>query len=140
MNTKNQKPAACSQEVAEVEFERFADAMDLDVNMSKMSEDDRQSFEPMKRRVVEAIIAGSVTINEKGEPVFRPAKSEPAEIVFHEPKGSALMAMDARKKGQDVAKLYALMGEITGLPAVTFANMLNRDLKIAQAIVTLFLA
>lgn len=127
-------------EVAEAEFVRFVESMDLDVETSRMSEEDRQSFDAQKTRIVRAIMDGCVVVNEKGEPVFRPRSGTPSEIVFHEPEGAALMAMDNRKKGHDVSKMFAVMAEQTKQPATVFAKMPMRDLKVAQAIATLFLA
>ena len=130
-----------SQEVAEAEFARFGDAMDLDFDVSVMDDDDKAGFETQKRRVVRAIMKGSLVVNDKGEPVYTPQRVESAEpITFFEPRGGALMAMDRRKKNEDVAKMYALMGEMTKVPARTYSSMPMADLKVCQAVVTLFLA
>lgn len=130
-----------SFEVAESEFDRFADLMDLDLDMSKMDEDDKKEFEKQRRRVINAIQSGSLAINDKGEPIFSPARSKGVEpLTFHEPTGAALMAMDRKKKTEDIGKLYAAMGEITKSHANVFSKMAMTDLKICMAITTLFLA
>ena len=38
-----------AEEVAEQEFNRFVEAMDLDVNLADMDEDDKKGFEQQKR-------------------------------------------------------------------------------------------
>lgn len=125
------------RETAEREFDRFMDAMDLDTDSSAWDEDDRKSFDQQKDRIVRAIQNGSLVVNDDGEPVYTTGAET---LTFHEPKGSALMAMDRRKKGEDVGKFYATMADITGTNAKTFALMKNRDLKVCMAITALFLA
>ena len=129
-----------AKEVAEQDFERFADAMDLDVDTSKMDEDDRKGFQVQKDRIVSAICSGALYVNDNGEPVFTPQRTKDAgEITFHEPDGAALMAMDRKKKTEDIGKLYATMGEMTKTSAKTFSVMKMADLKVCMAISTLFL-
>jgi len=130
-----------AREVAEAEFQRFADMMDLDVDTSDMTEEDRQAFEQQRDRLLAAIQAGALVINEEGEPVFTPTRTaDAAPITFREPTGASLMAMDKRKKTEDIAKLYAAMADMSGSHPSTFARMKMADLKIAMAITTLFLA
>lgn len=125
-------------EVAEQEFERFAEAMDLDFDTSNMSEEDEKSFNDQKAKVVKAVCEGHLVFNENGEPVYTP-KSGADAITFYEPTGASLMAMDQRKKGQDVGKMYAMMGEMCKVHPKTFSKMRQRDLKVCLALATLFL-
>ena len=50
------------QEVAEAEFERFAELMDLDVNPSGMDAEDKKGFDQQKERIVSAIRSGSLAL------------------------------------------------------------------------------
>lgn len=127
-------------EVAEQEFNRFVEAMDLDVNPADMDEDDKKGFEQQRERVVSAIQAGTVVINDNGEPVFTPQRTKDADpITFYEPTGASLMAMDRKKKTEDIGKLYAAMGDMTKNHANVFSKMKMADLKVCMAITTLFL-
>lgn len=130
------------RQTAESEFDRFLDSMDIDGDTSQMSEEDRAGFESQRQTVVSAIMKGHLVINESGEPVLEPRTVEVPDgrITFHEPQGASYMAMDMKKKGHDVGKMFALMGEMTKQPPKVFANMKQRDLKICQAISVLFLA
>jgi hypothetical protein len=129
-----------AKEVAEQEFNRFVECMDLDVEPADMDEDDRKGFDMQKRRIISAIEAGALTINDQGEPTYTPQRTKDAEpITFYEPTGASLMAMDRRKKNEDVGKMYAIMGDITKTHANTFSKMKMADLKVCQAITTLFL-
>lgn len=129
-----------AKEVAEAEFTRFVEAMDLDVDPADMDEDDKKGFNQQRERIVSAICAGSLVINDEGEPVFTPQRTKDAEpLTFHEPTGASLMAMDRKKRNEDVGKMYSLMGEITKTHASTFSKMKMADLKVCQAVTTLFL-
>jgi len=134
------EPKVCL-EVAEVEFKRFVESMALDCNESSMNEEESSDFNDQKQKLLKAIIKGSLVVNENGEPIYTPQRTADAKpITFYEPTGASLMAMDRKKKSEDVAKLFATMGDITKTNAKTFANMKNADLKICMAITTLFLA
>lgn len=129
-----------AKEVAEQEFERFIDAMDLDVDTAGMDEDDKKGFEQQKSRIIGAIQSGALVVNDDGEPVFTPQRTKDAEpITFHEPTGASLMAMDRKKKTEDIGKLYSAMGDMTGKHPSTFAKMKMPDLKVCMAVTTLFL-
>ncbi len=129
-----------AKEVVEQEFNRFVESMDLDVDPADMDEDDRKGFTQQKDRVMAAIQSGSLVIKDNGEPVFTPQRTNGADaITFHEPTGASLMAMDRKKKTEDIGKLYAAMGDITRTHANVFSKMKMADLKVCMAITTLFL-
>jgi hypothetical protein len=126
-----------SAEVAEAEFARFTEAMDLDVDVSKMDEDDRKGFDDARSTIERAIMRGSLVIDDKGQPIYTPQDGKP--ITFYEPTGASIMAMDGHKKGHDAAKMFALMADMTKTTAKTFAQLNMRDFKVCQKIVMLFL-
>jgi hypothetical protein len=129
------------EEVAEQEFIRFVDAMDIDVDPEGMDEEDRKGFVQQKTKIVSAIKSGALVINDNGEPVYTPVRTNDATpITFFEPTGASLMAMDRKKKTEDIGKFYAAMGDITKTSAGVFSKMRMSDLKICMAITTLFLA
>jgi hypothetical protein len=106
-----------------------------------MDEDDRKSFEQVHRRVVNAIMEGSLVIDEEGQPVFTPkrAGADVNAITFYEPTGASYMAMDRKKKTEDMAKMFAVMADFTQTSAGLFSKMKNADLKVCIAVTTLFL-
>lgn len=129
-----------AKEVAEQEFERFAEVMDLDVDPAFLDDEDKKGLELQKNRIIAAIMAGSLVINDDGEPVYTPQRSEDrTPITFHEPSGASLMEMDRKKKNEDIGKLYAIMASMGKVHANTFAKMKMSDLKVCQAVTTLFL-
>ena len=59
-------------EVAEQEFVRFIEAMDLDVDPKDWSDDDKKSYEDTKRKIIRAMERGDLVINDDGVPQFTP--------------------------------------------------------------------
>ncbi|MEC7520170.1 MAG: hypothetical protein VYE22_09915 [Myxococcota bacterium] len=122
-----------ADEVAEHEFTRFVEAMDLDLDPEHMSEEDRAGFEQQKRYFLGAVQEGRLTVDERGQPVFQPSSG--GALKFREPNGAALMEMDKGKRNENQRKLHLLMAAITKSPPARFAKMPKRDLKVCTAIV-----
>lgn len=128
------------RDVAADEFDRFCRSMDLDVDTTRMTEDDLKSFENARHAIVRAIEGGSLVIDEKGQPTYTPVVSDDrSPITFFEPTGASFMSMDTQKKGADVAKMFAMLADITRTDASRFAKMKGRDLKVCRTLLTLFL-
>lgn len=131
-----------SKDVAEAEFNRFGEMMDLDFNVDMMDVDDLKGFNNQKNRVVSAIQAGALVVTDIGEPVFTPQRTPEFKeaITFHEPTGATFISMDKKKAGQDMGKLYTIMQEMTGVHAGQLSKLRGSDAKVCQAVLALFLA
>ena len=128
-------------EVADAEFYRFIDFNEIDADESAMTAEELKEFSSLKRTVVLAIMKGSLVLDENGIFSFTPRRSaDRTPLVFHEPRGSAYIAMDKKKKTEDVGKMFATMGDICRVEPKTFALMMGADVKVCLAITTLFLA
>lgn len=130
-----------STEVAEAEYERFCDLMDLDIDVDGLDEDDQKELEDKKRVLVKAICKGHLTVSDAGEPTVRlkiPV-DEVSEITFHEPDGSTILVTDKVRKDRSAAKLFEVMANLTGQPAHVFGKLKMRDMRVCQAVTTLFL-
>ncbi len=129
-----------AREVAEQEFNRFVTDNAILVDYEGALKEDKDEFNQQKEHIVQAIMKGSMVINEDSEPVYTPQRTKDADpLTFHEPTGASLMAMDRKKKNEDVGKLYATMGDITRTNAKTFSSMKMADLKVCMAVTVLFL-
>ena len=129
---------------AETEFYRFADEMDLDVDKDRMDDDDKIAFEDAKNKIIDAIMRGRLTINDIGEPIYKldgdmAEKMGADELRFKEPTGADYMSMDGKSKNRDMAKMFLLMGSMTGIHPRNFSNLSARHLKVCQAIVAFFI-
>jgi len=130
------------QEVAEAEFDRFTELMDLDVDQSSMDTEDVEQFLKIKRRLLRAIRKGALVVNEDGEAVYAPQRSASKyrdPLTFHERTGADLMAMDSRKKGHDMSKTYAIMAGMCRVHPKVFAGLAGIDGKVCEAIFTLLM-
>lgn len=84
----------------------------------------------------------SLVINEQGEAEYTPRneKSQYKEtLTFHERTGASIMAADRGKKGHDVAKTYAIMGDMCKVLPKVFAGMAGIDGKVCEAIFLLLM-
>lgn len=129
-------------EVALEEFNRFTDAMDIDGDTSRMDDEDRNAFNKQRNRILGAIEAGALIINEDGEAVYTPQNAKSgckAPIHFHERTGASLMAADKAKKGHDAAKTYAVMADMCQVHPSTFAGLVGSDIKICEALFALLM-
>lgn len=129
-------------EVAEQEFERFADSMDLDLNTSKMDAEDLGTFTKTKDRMLRAMQRGALVINDNGEAVYtpqRPGSKHKDAITFHERTGASLMAMDGKKKGHDVAKTYAILADMCRVHPNVFAGLAGQDIKVCEGLFALLM-
>jgi len=131
-----------AREVAELEFDRFIDAMDILIDTTKLDAEDLTGYTKQKDRIVEAVCRGDLVFNEDGEAVYTPShkKSKHTDpITFHERTGASLMAMDGKKKGHDVAKTYAILGNMCAVHPNVFAGLVGRDVKLCEALFALLM-
>ncbi len=131
-----------AKEVAEQEFDRFSEAMDLNLNTSMMDAEDLTQFNKQKDRILRAVQSGALVFNDDGEAVYTPQHRNTKHkdpITFHERTGASLMAMDGKKKGQDVAKTFAVMGDMCKVHPNVFAGMVGSDGKVCEAIFALLM-
>ncbi len=131
-----------SKDFAEQEFNRFADAMDLDFATSDMDAEDLMAFNRQKSKLVHAIMKGSLVFNDDGEAVYTPSHPRTVRqdpITFHERSGASLMAMDGKKKNHEVAKTYAVLAEMCKVHPGVFAGMVGRDVKVCESLFALLM-
>ena len=129
-------------DVAEAEFDRFAEGMDLDLDTTGMDAEDLTALTKQKKRILKAIQIGSLVINDSDEAVYTPHRERSKHkdpITFHERTGASLMAMDGKKKGHDVAKTYAVLADMCKLPAAVFAGLSGEDVKVCEALFALLM-
>jgi len=142
MKENKAKEDVVVKEVAENEFDRFTEEMGIDTDESGMDEEDLAGFNKQKRRIIGAIRNGSMTINDAGEAVFtpqRPNSKHKEAITFHERTGASLMAMDSKKKNQNVAKMYAVLADMCEVHTKVFAGLAGADIKICEALFALLM-
>ena len=130
-----------NRETAELDFARFAECMDLDFEEANMTEEDLDGFRKQKRVVLSAIQSGHVTVDDAGQPTvhLKFPIGDLQSVTFREPTGATFLAMDQKKKNQDVSKTFAMIQAMLKVNPGTLSDMQNRDLRVVQAIGLLFL-
>jgi hypothetical protein len=128
-------------EVCEAEFARWLESMGLnhkaDVLAERMTAEDIASFVKAESVVLRAMENGSLVVTDKGIEFTPVVSSEKATLVFPEPGGAVLMAMDKFSENQKATKTFAMLAEWTGVDPKRFAKMLNRDLQVCTTILSL---
>ena len=127
---------------AEQEFETWVDAMDLDLDTTEMDADDLAGYNRQKKRIIKAIMRGALIFNDNGEAVYtphRPGSQHKDPITFHERTGASIMAMDGKKKGHEVAKMYAVLADMCKVHPKVFAMMVGEDVKVCEALFALLM-
>ncbi len=127
-----------TQEVAAAEFDRWAEEWGIDTDREYMDEEDRQSFDNTRHRLIRSIRKGALTVSEDGATIDLNCIAGEG-LTFEVPKGSAWLTMDQHKSSKDFHKVFSYMGAMTGKPAKFFSNMDGRDLKVAQDVTVLFM-
>lgn len=138
----DEKEPTVAKEVAEAEFDRFVESMDLDLDETSMDAEDSTAFNKQKSRIIRAMQAGALVVNSDGEAAYVPQhpRSKYKELItFRERTGASLIATDGKKKNQDAAKTYAIMADITGLHPGVFAGLVGSDIKVCEAIYALLM-
>jgi len=140
-NTPDPTPIVAT-EMAVEEFDRFADMMGLDVDTADMDSEDAAQLGKLRTRLIKAIECGALVINENGEAVYTPRNrlsKHQDPITFHERTGASLMAMDGKKRGHDVAKMYAILADMCRVHPSVFAGLAGVDVKTCEALFALLM-
>lgn len=133
----------CDAETAELEFEKFCDAWEIDNDTAGMNDEDKTAFEGQKAKIINSIKRGRFlfesdkvvyTVSDKTE------KHAGEKITIERPKGAALMEMDKYKDREGVHKTYSVLAAMSGKEPKFISWLDGIDVKPLLAVVTLFLA
>ena len=134
-----------SNELAEIEFNRFCEEMDIDTDCH--NEEDQESLDKIKSKIIKALMTGNLVINDDGEPVYttkKPVKVGGEEdirtLTFYDYDGELMTATHGYSSKKPFHQMFALMGKMTRTSPAMFMNMNRRDLAVCNGIATLFLA
>ena len=132
-------PIKVARDVAEQEFNRFCDEMDVDKNTDRMTAEDSKEFNEMKGILLDALQIGVLQIDGEGLATVYPKKGTVKELKFNELCGADYIAMDNKKDTQSFAKMFAIAGSLTKQPPATFSKLKKFDMKVCLTITKLFL-
>lgn len=129
-----------SREVAEEEFDNFAEAWDIENDTASMTEEDLASYNKQKRAVVNAMMKGYVTIDDEANLIhkLRSPIGDITELKYSIPTGEVYTAISKAKKNSNL--IFVTLSKMTGKHSSVFDKMNGLDAKFAVGVATLFLA
>lgn len=131
-----------AQEVAEAEFERFAEIWDIDSNVGVMSLEDKAAFDAHKSRVVKEVCRGVAVIEEDGRVLYNlkyPREGGALEALTFDVTRGNKTVMDGFKEREQTKRGAAYIGTLAGQPVKTMLGLDPRDQKFGEALAVLFL-
>lgn len=129
-----------SAEQAEVEFSSLCENWDIDDNTLAMNEEDAQSFNSQKSKIIKSIKQGRCIPN-GDEVTFKCnfGKSKDKEITLNI-ENALISAFDKHGKNDNTKKMCEYIASMAGTTAKEIFALDPRDLKPIQALTVLFLA
>jgi hypothetical protein len=124
-----------AREVAEAEFSRFVETMDIDVDKSKLDIDDAAKLDQLRETFVSAVEKGRLVVDEHGQPIY--TTKDGKSFTFREPTGATILKMQKESTGGASANQIAF-SMMTETNQLEYAKMLRRDHKVIDAVLVLF--
>ena len=107
-------------QVAAVEFNQWAESLEISTDTSGLNEEDLKAFNSFKSKFSTRAVKGRLAINQDGSLTFNP-RGVDTELTFKEPTGDVLSAR--LKNDSDDQAARRVLAAWTGAPAPTFAKM-----------------
>ena len=128
-------------EVAEAEFERFAEAWELDTETETMSAEDTESFNAQKRKIILMIKRGRAVVTEDGDIVYQLKKpvGRLKEVTLKSGAGASYWDMDKSRGEKYIGKLNHYLCDAIGLTNSELLKMSSIDTKFLYGVYGLFL-
>jgi hypothetical protein len=132
------------RETAESEFVLFCDNNEIEHDEVAMNDDEKESFNIIKRSFVKACMSGRAEVD--GTSIkytiskFAPEGFRGDVLTLKRPGGHAFSAMDGYSDAKNVARLVACMSAMTGKDTKYFSKIDGLDWKFIRDIANLFLA
>jgi len=132
------------KETAEKEFDMFCKNNSIENNTADMNEDEKYSFEEIKKRFVKACMAGRVEVDGRSIKYtisnFSPEGFKGEIVTIKRPTGQSFSAMDDFKDNQGQKKTMAFVSAMTGKEVRYFNKIDYTDYRFFADASTLFLS
>lgn len=139
-----EKKEVMSAELAEEEFNAWAENMGIDTDADAMrSETDETVLASGKRTVIRALAKGSLVTDDSGDLVYTVSKKSPEgyageKIKITTPPPRAFVS-SGKKSGNETNRVLAVMSGMTGKDTGWFMNLNLADFKFFAGVAGLFL-
>lgn len=123
-------------EVAQQEFERWAQIFEISTATEGLREEDLRAFEDFKAKFVARVESGALTVDEDGTLEFCPRDDKAEALKFAEPTGAILSAR--QKSDTDIQAARRVLAAWTGVSPTRFAEMKLRDFNFCAELLAFF--
>ena len=128
-----------SNEVAEQDFQRFADMARLKLDRVR-NENERRDLGEDRQYFIEEVMDGRIVVDENGYPTVLTESEELPEVKFtRRPRVTGLRAMDKCKKENENGKMIAMMADTLGIAPAKFNTLDTVDFENVSLVFGLFL-
>lgn len=128
-----------TKELAEADFQRFADMARLDLERPRNS-NDRRDLDEDKEQFIYFVTKGRVTVDDDGYPTVHTESEElPAVRFGRRPRVTALRAMDKCKRNNENGKMLAMMADVLGIAPAKMNALEYADFEVVSLVFSLFL-
>lgn len=137
----DEKKYVLTEELANEEFEKWAEAMDIDVEESGGEDKDGDSLlRSGKKSVVKALMRGSMVLNDDGNLEYTLSSHNRAELCGEKlVLGMPPASVYAFGKGNAGEAIFAFVSGMTGKDKGFLSKISYADFKVLQAVAGLFL-
>ena len=130
--------------IYEDEFNRWAEAWEIDPDTDDMTQLDKDDFIIQKAQIIKAMKKGRMKYIDETEAMeYTVSRSKVAmdkPISMRRSKGTSYIGMDKYKDREGVHKTFSMMAEMCGVPVAVLSNLDGIDLKPLMAVANIFLA
>ncbi|MBP5696926.1 MAG: hypothetical protein J6X11_09835 [Treponema sp.] len=139
----NENKAVMSEELAEEEFDRWAEEIGLEVEDENRAENDATVFANGKKLFIRAMVKGNAVINEDGNLVYTVSKKSQegyagTDIEISVPPPRSFIATGKKDSG-GMQRVLSVASGMTGKDTGWFMNLGLPDFKFFMGIAGLFL-
>ena len=128
-----------TKEVAEAEFQRFADMARIDMERPRNT-NERRDLEDDREQFVYFVEKGRITVDEEGYPTVNTESEDLPTVRFgRRPRVTALRAMDKCKKNNENGKMLAMMADTLGIAPAKLNSLEYADFEVVSLVFSLFL-
>jgi hypothetical protein len=123
-------------EVAQQEFERWAETFEIDISTEAFDPEELKAFDGFKAKFIKRIETGALTIDDDGVIEFSPRGDDGDPLKFDEPTGALLSAR--QKNDTEIQAARRVLASWTGVAPKRFAEMKLRDFNFCSELLAFF--
>ncbi len=125
-----------ASDVAQQEFERWAEVFEIDITTNDLDPEELKAFEAFKSKFIKRVESGALTVDEDGVIEFTPRGDSEEPLKFDEPTGSLLSAR--QKNDTDIQAARRVLAAWASVPPKRFADMKLRDFNFCSELLAFF--